>query len=171
MCCVPYSVAPIERFSAYNPLPSNCVDANADEDGDKNATLGKPNRKLLSETPDWGIAQQAAKLVANDGAAADRLGAVSISDDGNTLAVGAYGANDKGAAYVYFRLVAGSGLSKWSQRAKLIAKDGKAGDLFGCSVAISGDVIIVGAAGSAHGNRGAAYIFTRDTAGLPSSFW
>jgi hypothetical protein len=59
----------------------------------------------------------------------------------------------------------------WAQRAKLVASDGRAGDLFGCSVAMSGDVLVVGAAGSAHGHRGAAYVFTRDIAGLPSSFW
>ena len=52
-----------------------------------------------------------------------------------------------------------------------MASDGKAGDLFGCSVALSGDVLVVGAAGSEHGNHGAAYVFARDTAGLPSSFW
>jgi len=104
-------VAPIERFSAYPPLSSNCVQsygspmtgaeagADAGVDADENAPPSPKSswrtRKLLGETPGWGIAQQAAKLVAKTGAAADRFGAVSINDDGDTLVVGAYGADDK----------------------------------------------------------------------------
>lgn len=47
---------------------------------------------------------------------------------------------------------------------KLIAFDGQAEDLFGCSVSISGDYAIVGAKG-ANECRGAAYIYKRDGTG------
>jgi len=47
---------------------------------------------------------------------------------------------------------------------KLTASDGRAGDLFGCSVSVSGDYAIVGAYGD-DGKRGSAYVFKREGAG------
>lgn len=61
-----------------------------------------------------------------------------------------------GAAYVFTR----SGIT-WTQQQLLNFKDGKQGDKFGGSVAISGDTAIVGAAGRGPNASGAAYIFTR----------
>ena len=133
MCCGPCDVAPIERFSAYPPLSSNCVqsdgspmtgqDAGADAgvDGDKKATSPTSSwrtRKLLGETPDRGIEQQAAKLVAKTGAADDRFGAVSINDDGDTLVVGAYGADSK-VGRCRFKRVHNHVESAWFQRLRL----------------------------------------------------
>ncbi|MBL8840280.1 MAG: FG-GAP repeat protein [Planctomycetes bacterium] len=77
---------------------------------------------------------------------------------------------DSGAAYVFVR----SGTS-WSQQAYLKASDTSAADYFGGSVAISGDTLVVGAAGEdsnatgVDGNQndyskydsGAAYVFVR----------
>ena len=108
---------------------------------------------------------QFAKLLASDGADGDYFGcSVSISSDGNTVIIGAYGDNDKGSesgsAYIYTR----SG-STWTQQSKLLASDGAASDQFGWSVSISsdGNTAIVGAyrdddKGS---NSGSAYIYTR----------
>jgi hypothetical protein len=89
----------------------------------------------------WG---QQAKLTAGDGAAGDWFG-ISVAVSGDTALVGALfddiGANpDQGSAYVFNR----SG-TLWSQRAKLTAGDGAAGDQFGHSVALSGDTAVVGA--------------------------
>jgi hypothetical protein len=104
---------------------------------------------------------QQAKLTATDGAANDRFGsAVALS--GDTAIVGAFvndvGANlDQGSAYVFTR----SG-STWNQQAKLTAADGAAFDLFGMSVAISGDTAIVGAytdGVGAAGNQGSTWFF------------
>ena len=51
-----------------------------------------------------------------------------------------------------------------SEVKKLLASDGQAGDLFGGSVAVSGDTAIVG--GTSDGaNAGAAYVFGRDEGG------
>ncbi len=65
----------------------------------------------------------------------------------------------QGVAYVFEEK------GTWQQVAKLIAEDGQAGDLFGSSIAISGNTIIVGAQGmNTKGDqiaRGAAYIFTK----------
>ena len=74
---------------------------------------------------------------------------IALSSDGNTLAVGAKGeastttgvnstpndlAVDAGAAYVFTR----SG-SSWSQQAYLMASNAEGGDIFGVSIALSGD--------------------------------
>jgi hypothetical protein len=58
-----------------------------------------------------------------------------------------------GAAYVYRY----DGVS-WTQEAELLASDGEDGDFFGSSVAVSGEVALVGAPG-ADASRGAAYAF------------
>ena len=101
--------------------------------------------------------------LASDGATGDNFG-VSVAISGDYALVGAtgddIGANaDQGSAYVFIR----SG-SSWIQQAKLTATDGAANDLFGVSVAISGDYALVGAYGDAIGansQQGSAYVFVR----------
>ncbi len=51
----------------------------------------------------------------------------------------------------------------WNQQGQLLATDGVTGDLFGASVTISGDIIVVGAPAD-DGNSGAAYVFVRNGA-------
>jgi uncharacterized repeat protein (TIGR01451 family) len=103
------------------------------------------------------------KLLASDGAPADLFGsAVSISVD--TVLVGAFshdapGGVNSGAAYAFVR----SGAT-WSQEQELVAPDGAVSDLFGCSVAVSGDTAVAGACGddTAGGvDAGSAYVFVR----------
>ena len=78
------------------------------------------------------------------------------------MVVGAYADDDggsaSGSAYVYTR----SG-STWSLQDKLTALDAAAADIFGFSVAISGDTVVVGAYADADGGAesGSAYVFTR----------
>ena len=110
---------------------------------------------------------------------------VSVAISGDTVVVGAFGedikatgvngqgdysASASGAAYVFVR----DGTT-WSQQAYLKASNTQAGDLFGESVAISGDTVVVGARGEdsnatgVNGNQsdnsaensGAAYVFVR----------
>ncbi|MCA2971618.1 MAG: hypothetical protein INH43_24140, partial [Acidobacteriaceae bacterium] len=128
---------------------------------------------------------QQAYLKASNADAADEFGyAVAIS--GDTVVVGARGerstatgvdgdqynecAPAAGAAYVFVR----SG-SSWSQQAYLKASNTDSSDVFGASVAISGNTIVVGALGESsaaagvNGNdgdnsstaSGAAYVFVR----------
>ena len=75
-----------------------------------------------------------------------------------------------GSAYVFTRNTAGSLTSGWTQRAKLTASNGAAGDHFGISVTIDGDTIAIGAWGRTS-YQGSAYIFTRNTAGSLTSGW
>ena len=101
------------------------------------------------------------RLLANDGASADRFGsAVAIS--GEHVAVGAMtadisGRQNQGAVYRFRR----SG-SVWTQAVKLTAEDGAVGDMLGATVALSGFVLLAGAPGDdigSNGDQGSAYIF------------
>jgi hypothetical protein len=103
--------------------------------------------------------QQGPKLVGTD--AVGPLGegySVSLSDDGNTAAVGGpYDNNDAGAAWVYTR----SG-GVWSQQGPKLVGTGAVGNAVqGISVSLSGDgnSAIVGGYGD-NGFAGAAWVFT-----------
>ncbi len=129
-------------------------------------------------------AQQAYLKASNTGV--DDYFGYSLAISGDTLVVGTpyedsnatgvdgnqydNSANYAGAAYVFTR----SGTT-WSQQAYLKASNTDAGDMFGYSVAISGDTLVVGApdenggatgvngnqADNSAGDSGAAYVFTR----------
>ncbi len=102
------------------------------------------------------------KLLPTDGSTMARFGyCVAIADD--TAVLGALGDDEAGentgAAYV-FR----SEGSAWIEQQKLLASDGEEDDLFGCSVAISGDSVLVGAKRDDvfYAERGSAYVFRFD---------
>ncbi|MEA1966066.1 MAG: FG-GAP repeat protein, partial [Euryarchaeota archaeon] len=82
------------------------------------------------------------KLTASDGAAGDFFG-YSVAISGDYAVVGAREDDDagsaSGSAYIFKR----DG-TVWTEQAKITASDGAAGDLFGMSVAISGDYAVVG---------------------------
>ena len=65
--------------------------------------------------------------------------------------------------------------SSWSLIQIVRAPDGRDGDYFAGSLDLDGDTLVVGAAqASPHGvedDAGSAYVFTRSTAGVPSSLW
>jgi uncharacterized repeat protein (TIGR01451 family) len=104
------------------------------------------------------------KLLASvSGAAFDLFGG-SVSVSGDTVVIGAErddtpAGTDAGAAYVFVR----SGTT-WSEQQKLVPADGAAGDAFGSSVSISGDTVVVGAAGDDEPGAleaGSVYVFVR----------
>lgn len=111
--------------------------------------------------PAWGQCAGEHKLTASDAAADDFFGG-SVSVSGDTAVVGAHADDDggfaSGAAYVYTRP---GGV--WMQQQKLTASDAAAGDLFGDSVSVSGDTVLVGAYGNddAGADSGSAYVFVR----------
>lgn len=94
----------------------------------------------------------------------------SAAMSGNTIVVGAPWSNEKGGAYIF----TGSG-SSWTEQAKLTAPHPDYSDTFGGLVAISGDTVVVGAAGEdskatgvdgdatdeTMNDSGAAYVFVR----------
>ena len=99
------------------------------------------------------------KLLASDGATSDNFSYYAVAVSGDTVVVGAYLDDDKGAnsgsAYVY----------RWNGGAwvetKLTASDGAAGDYFGYAVAVSGDTVVVGAYldDDKGANSGSAYVY------------
>ncbi len=108
-----------------------------------------------------------AKLTASDGAAGDAFGG-SVAISGDTVVVGAVGANaNQGAAYVFVKPV-GGWAGALTETAKLIASDGAAGDQFGISVGVSGDTVVVGAFLDdigANSEQGSAYVFVKPVGG------
>jgi hypothetical protein len=98
------------------------------------------------------------------GSAQDQFGA-NVAIEGDTALVAArYGtgrALSSGTAYIFRR----SG-TNWAQQDKLDASDGAANDLFGYSVALSGDLALIGTIGDGDNgaNSGAAYAFWYDGA-------
>jgi hypothetical protein len=116
-----------------------------------------------------GLWTQQAKLNASDMTAGDSFG-WSVALSGNTALIGAYtddpalGFPAAGSAYVFVR---SAGI--WTQQAKLNASDMTGGDDFGYSVAVSGDMAVVGALRNDHGaledNPGSAYVFVKPPGG------
>jgi hypothetical protein len=133
---------------------------------------------------------QQAYLKASNTGAEDGFGvSMRLSQNGSTLAVGAFGeasvdgnptddsALAAGAVYVFDR----DGMGVWTQQAYLKAQNPGAYDLFGSDVGLSGDgtTLVVGAPGEASNAKGidgdqtndsaagagAVYVFTRDGLG------
>jgi len=107
---------------------------------------------------------QVDKLLAADGASRDGFGG-SVAIDGQYAVIGSRldddNGSDSGSAYVFN---AGTG----EQVVKLLAPDGATDDLFGVSVAISGNTAVVGAVHDDDngGNSGSAYVFNATTGSL-----
>ncbi len=134
-------------------------------------------------TDNWG---EVTKLVASDGKAEDEFGR-SVVISGDTVIVGApwkdFDANsdgiidcnsisrecNRGSAYVFQRNQGGT--DSWGEVSQLSSSEGK---LFGLSVALAGDTVVIGSYAEnrdIHGDGtveygvGAAYIFERDLGG------
>jgi len=104
---------------------------------------------------------QQKRLLGSDSVSGDLFG-MEVALSGDTAVVGAQGAGSgTGAAYVFERDHGGA--DQWGQVRKLTASDGQVGDLFGCSVAVTGDTVLVGSCEAAGG--GAVYVFGRDEGG------
>ena len=113
----------------------------------------------------WG---QVKILSASDKADTNMFG-WSVAVSGDTVVIGAIHANSgglvRGQAYVFSQNQ--SGTNNWGQVKILSASDKADRDYFGNSVAISGDIVVVGAHYTASGGtgRGQAYIFSRNQGG------
>ena len=113
---------------------------------------------------------QRAELTASNGGADDQLGE-SAAISGNTAVLGAPEApvgsnNQEGAAYVYVKPA--SGWKNMTQVAELTPSDGGPAVHFGSSVAIDGEVIVVGepwAKIGSHNSQGALYVYVKPAGG------
>ena len=88
---------------------------------------------------------------------------LSVGVDGDTIVAGSpYVYVSGGAAYIWVE--PSSGWANMMQTARLTPGKGEAG-IFGCSVAISGGTIVVGASDNGYDQAGAAYVFQRPATG------
>ena len=102
---------------------------------------------------------QQAELTASDGGFSNFFGN-SVSMNGTTAIVGAYGNGGRGSAYVFTQQAGPT----WPLQKELTASDPVAGDNFGFSVAVSGNIAVIGAPKktlTTKTNQGVAYVFTR----------
>ncbi|MFT5051963.1 MAG: hypothetical protein ACI8QZ_003394 [Chlamydiales bacterium] len=151
-CAVP---AAYDRFGRSVAIDGDTVVVGAfgDDDNGSSAGTGYPYRY---DGMDWVSEGQ---LLASDPGTSDQLG-IACALSGDVIVMGAWADDDdgdnSGSAYVFTR----DG-STWTESDKLIASDASTGDLFGISVAIDGDTIVVGAVGNAGAASatGAAYRF------------
>ena len=125
------------------------------------------------QTAEAAFLSEVRKLLASDAQPDDHFGR-SVAVSGDTAVVGAVLEDpifnmiplvSAGSAYVFQRNQGGA--DNWGEVTKLTASDVQTFDHFGHSVAISGDIVVVGAwLESAEGLRaGAAYVFGRDQGG------
>ena len=115
---------------------------------------------------------QTAKLTGSDPGDSDEVGR-SVAISGEVVVIGAILANndddppvaDTGAVYVWVKPAGGWGDADGEEEdAKLTASDGMLLDLFGLSVSIDGDVIVVGASRTAL-DHGTVYVFDKPANG------
>ncbi len=112
-----------------------------------------------SEDGRWSAGQ---KLLAPDGESQDRFG-FSVSVYGNLLVASSRDDDDSGtnsgAAHIFER----SELGEWLPQAKLVPPNGSPRAYFGWSVALHGDVLVVGAKGDDEGgtDMGAIYVYQK----------
>ena len=122
---------------------------------------------MAAESLNW---TQRAELTASSGGAGDQLGECAAIS-GNIVVLGAPQAavgsnNQEGAAFVYVKPT--NGWTDMTQVARLTPSDGQPAVHFGSSVAIDGNVIVVGepfAKIGSHGNQGALYVFVKPAGG------
>ena len=129
-------------------------------------------------TNNWGLVK---KVVAPERAISDVFGE-SVSISGNYAVVSAQGEDEdeddnntlssSGSAYIFSKDEGGT--DNWGQVKKITASDRKVNALFGSSVSVSDDKLIVGARGEVHDagggdsltNAGSIYIFSKDEGGI-----
>ncbi len=144
---------------------ADCIDIN-----NGLVAVGAPNRSVVSDHSgaayvfDVSTGSQLTYIVPGDAHDKDNFG-ISISIDNGIVAVGAHQDDDNGfnsgSAYFYDALTG-------AEINKLIASDGAASDLYGCSIAIDGNFAIVGAKDDDDNgdNSGSAYVYSGITVGI-----
>jgi hypothetical protein len=105
------------------------------------------------------------QLLAADGAIRDSFGFAGVLKD-DVAAIGAPAddnARGVNAGAVYLRYIDFGGAGVWGEFKKIIAGDGATSDMFGASVDLDGDILVVGA--PQDDSKGSIYLFGRNVGG------
>lgn len=140
-----------DRFGKSISLHNDYVAVGADGADDYMGAVYIFDRNLGGHN-NWG---EMKKIQALDGDANDKFGK-TISIDGDYLLVGSEG-HEMGMGATYLFKKDKSGENNWGIANKMMAMDGSPRDLFGASVALSGEDILIGAFQS--DRKGGAYLF------------
>ncbi len=110
-----------------------------------------------------GVWAETARLVASDAGAFDTFGA-SVDIDGDVIVIGAPHDDEwRGAVYVFARNHGGAGA--WGQVTKIVEPTRERYAQFGISVALDGDLLVVGAPGHLVTGQGSAFVLDRNAGG------
>ena len=144
-----------------------------DEDASGLNTVDAAGSAYIFERDENEVWNESQKIVSSERDVDDWFG-VSVSIDGNHAIVGSHSDEsplfNAGSVFVFERDESGI----WKQVQKIVASDGNKSDMFGISVSISGNNIIVGSifededsvGANYKSDAGSAYIFTKDVNGL-----
>ncbi len=105
-----------------------------------------------------GLWRETQTLTASDNVAGNYIGRISAAEGNHFFTASWANSDGRGAVYVFERDPA-TGL--WSETDKLMGSDVLPNDLFGMSIAVEGDLALIGTAQQANG-MGAVYVFRRD---------
>ncbi len=126
-----------------------------------------------------GVWSEVQKIVPSQRYARDQFGDFALAISGNTIAVGSFrhdfDGNEQnelssaGAVYIFERDTNGL----WSETQKIVDSNREQGEWFGRSVALDGDLLMVGVAqdyfqGNGNSQYGAVHVFERDGTGVYS---
>ncbi len=124
-----------------------------------------------------GVWSEVQKIVPSQRYARDQFGDFALAISGNTIAVGSFrhdfDVNEQnevlsaGAVYIFERDTNGV----WSQTQKIVDSNREIGEWFGRSVALDGDLLMVGVSqdyfqGDGNAQYGAVHVFERDVTGV-----
>ncbi len=152
---LPSDGAAFDQFGYAVYLNESGLVVGAQHDSDNGTQSG--SAYVFRRSPDGWLEE--AKFIAPDGGINDSFGK-SVAIDGNAVVIGANAFNDdgvrSGAAYAYRR----SG-AMWRFERKLVPPAGEQFDWFGVSVALNGDLAMIGASGDdSNGiSSGAVYVY------------
>ncbi len=147
-------------------------------DDGPNQSIDRQGSAYIYEQDSNGVWSQSQKIVASDGTAKDLFGG-SVGIEGNYVVVGAYSdkdeqnpsaATNRGSIYIFEQDSTGS----WNERQKIVPSYYSFPDkLFGYSVSINNDFIVVGAPfedfdANTNTDEGALYIYEHD---VISNLW
>jgi len=160
---LPHDGEPYNHFGTAVAINGEVAAIGAPDDNDLGNWSGSAYVFERDPNGNW---SEVAKLLPHDGAGFWNFG-TSVAVRNDLILVGADFARGRvsysGAAYVFERDPNGV----WAETAKLVASDGDNSDYFGTSVALSGDLALIGARGDDdHGEAsGSAYVFVPEADG------